>query len=46
MIVLVLKYLLIVLVAAPVIAISTALFFKLAKYVSIKNKEDKAVRNR
>jgi len=46
MITLVLKYLLIVLVAAPVIAISTVLYLKLTKYVNIKNREDKAVRNR
>jgi hypothetical protein len=46
MITLVLKYLLIVLVAAPVIAISTALFFNLTKFVNIKNREDKAVKNK
>ena len=46
MITLVLKYLLIVLVAAPFIAISMVLYFKLAKYVNVKNREDKAVRDR
>lgn len=39
-----LKFLLIVLVAAPVIAIATILYIKLVKYVRIKNKEDSARR--
>ena len=34
------KILLIVLVAAPVIAIATALYKQLLKYIRIKNKED------
>ena len=37
-----LKFLLIILVAAPVIAIATVLYIQLAKYVRIKNREDLA----
>ena len=46
MIALVLKYLLIVLVTAPVIAISTYLFINLVRYVNAKNREDRTVRKR
>ena len=34
-----LKFLLIILVAAPVITIASVLYIQLAKYVSIRNKE-------
>lgn len=34
------KILLIVLVAAPVIAIAMVLYFQLIKYVNVRNKED------
>lgn len=37
-----LKYLLIILVAAPVIVIATVLYIQLAKYVRTKNREDLA----
>ena len=37
-----LKFLLIILVAAPVIAIASVLYIQLAKYVINKNKEDLA----
>ena len=41
-----LKIALIILVAAPVIAIATVLYIQLLKYVRAKNKEDKAVGRR
>lgn len=37
-----LKYLLIILVAAPVIVIAAVLYIQLAKFVRIKNREDLA----
>ena len=46
MITLVLKYLLIVLVAAPVIAVATVLYINLVRYVNIKNREDKIARKK